>query len=69
MKRKLIEVALPLETINRESAREKSILPRPPLDPALRKLQQGAIAPVDLPSGDRTRDAWSGSSGLAVCYG
>ena len=25
-KRKLIEVALPLETINRESAREKSIL-------------------------------------------
>ncbi|MFJ2028690.1 DUF1156 domain-containing protein [Streptosporangium sp. NPDC087985] len=25
MKRKLIEVALPLETINRESAREKSI--------------------------------------------
>ena len=33
-KKKLIEVALPLEAINRESAREKSIPPRPPLDAA-----------------------------------
>ena len=50
MKKKLIEVALPLEAINKESAREKIDTARPPLDVAslvgaasARRVQSGLV--------------------------
>lgn len=49
-RKKLIEVALPLETINRESAREKSVRHRHPSTLDLRHA--GPLTAVPLGLGD-----------------